>query len=73
MCPDVAIVCKEHDKMHRINHISHGPINIYGYIPIPNFEGTLTIIRKHASRHQQVRCVYLHSIAELIAAQAHTK
>ena len=37
---DVATVCKKHDKLHKIR--------MHVYIPIPK---SLTIIRKHASRH----------------------
>ncbi len=73
MFPEVAIVCKEHDKVHKINYIRHGPFNIDGHTPVIKVILTLAIIRKHASRHQQVRRVYLHSIAKLITTQAHTK
>lgn len=68
MFPEVAIVCKEHDKVHQINYIRHD-----GHTPVIKVILSLAIIRKHASRHQQVRRVYLHSIAKFITTQAHTK
>ncbi len=50
MFPEVALVC----KVHKIRYIRHGPFNTDGYMPVIKVTLSLAIIRKHASRHQQV-------------------